>query len=91
MVAAAVKAHHLEKVEEEEIKRLLPQLLDLHLHKINLKRQQFCAFEAAMEKEKESLETRYKELLNDKQALNETLGVSPIQTNSGPLSSQGLM
>ncbi|KAF8819764.1 SWIRM domain-containing protein [Cardiosporidium cionae] len=73
IAAAAVRAEELATIEENEIRKLLPQLVDLQLQKVELKKQRFDTLENEVAKEKLFLEKRMESLFSEWFELKESI------------------
>jgi len=73
--AAAVKAHVLASVEERECQRLVGQVIDAQLRKMEIKMQQFEELETLLEAERRSIEAGRRQLYIDRLAVQRQLGM----------------
>ncbi|KAK0566632.1 SWI/SNF and RSC complex subunit Ssr2 [Tilletia horrida] len=73
--AAAVKAHILASVEERECQRLVEQVIDAQLRKMEIKMQQFEELESLLEAERRSIEAGRRQLYLDRLAVQRQLGM----------------
>ncbi|KAK0531665.1 SWI/SNF and RSC complex subunit Ssr2 [Tilletia horrida] len=88
--AAAVKAHILASVEERECQRLVGQVIDAQLRKMEIKMKQFEELETLLEAERRSIEAGRRQLYLDRLAVQRQLGMVTellrrAQTNPGEI------
>eukprot|EP00922_Rhytidocystis_sp_ex-Travisia-forbesii_P063633 GHVS01094638.1.p1 GENE.GHVS01094638.1~~GHVS01094638.1.p1 ORF type:complete len:331 (+),score=71.06 GHVS01094638.1:504-1496(+) len=65
LAAAAIRARQLATAEEQEIKKLMPEVLGLQLKRVKLKVDLFRAMEAAVKAQKQALEASFESLVKE--------------------------
>lgn len=73
--AAAAKAHVLASFEERECQRLVGQVIEAQLKKLELKMSQFEELESLLESERRSIEAGRRQLYADRLAVQKQLGL----------------
>ena len=86
LAASAVKARHLQSLEERRIKSLVAIVMETQMKKLDIKLKYFEELESIMDKERESLECQRGELMKERQQFY----MEQIKATEGKLKSVGL-
>ena len=86
LAASAVKARHLQSLEERRIKSLVAIVMETQMKKLDIKLKYFEELENIMDRERESLECQRAELMKERQQFY----MEQIKATEGKLKSAGL-